>query len=291
MESMIPTLLPEPWETQFLTFFLVFVRVSAVVISMPVIGGEMISRPIRAGIAFWLTVALTAPLIGLPSGDGNSLIPLVQNDFLNVFDFAIAVITEFMIGFALGFIAQVIVQTIALAGEIIGQQAGFSAASVFDPVTGQDTFLMAQINSLFGTMIFLVIGGPEMVLVTMAESFRLLPAGEGVSLAAFSAASYDVLLLSESQQQALGSMMYNVAIRIAAPLIGAMFLVSLSEAFLARTAPQLNILAVGFAIRIGMSLLVMFSSIAVTTMTFKNFILTYDAIAIAFMEKILTFIG
>ena len=59
-------------------------------------------------------------------------------------------------GFFLGFLGQILVQSIALAGEIIGQQAGFSAASIFDPITGQDVFLMEQILTMFGTMIFLL---------------------------------------------------------------------------------------------------------------------------------------
>ena len=82
-------------------------------------------------------------------------IPAVTHAYHGLLDFSFAIMGEVMIGIALSFIATILLQTMEIAGEIIGQQSGFSAASVFDPLSGQDIFLMAQINTMIGHDVFL----------------------------------------------------------------------------------------------------------------------------------------
>lgn len=285
------TILPEPYDSMLLTFFFVYVRVGFMVLAMPVTSNDTVPNPVRAGIAFWLALLLTAPLLGIPGAGNESLVPLVGRDFEGFIAFGIAVAAEAAIGFALGFIGQVLVQTYALAGEIIGQQAGFSAASVFDPVTGQDTFLMAQLKSLFATVLFLVIDGPIIAFQVVATSFQFLPPGEYISFGAYSAAGFHTIVMDENQTSAMAQMMYDIAFRLASPIIATMFLVSLAEAFLARTAPQLNILAVGFAIRIGISLLVLIFMMRLSVLEFMNYLLQLEDLMFLFVERLSTFAG
>ncbi|MBI1389559.1 MAG: hypothetical protein GC154_14040 [bacterium] len=275
------TILPEPWETHFLTFFFVYVRVSAALWNTPVISNDTVPSPIRAGLAFWVSVIILGPIWGLHSAPPDHVIPIVTNDYDGIVSFSLAVAAEVLIGWLLGFIAEMLVQTISLSGEIIGQQAGFSAASVFDPITGQDIFLVAQIKTLFGTMIFFAIGGPETVLQVLGDSFRLLHPGEFINLADFANAGYHTLILNESRQQALTLILYRVGIQIAAPIMTTMFLVSLAEAFIAKVSPQLNILAVGFAIRIFISLVVLASAMPTTMLAYKHHLQRYTTYAYA----------
>ncbi|MBZ0258602.1 flagellar biosynthetic protein FliR, partial [bacterium] len=151
---------------------------------------------------------------------------------------------------------------------------------VFDPITGQDIFLMAQVNTLLGTMIFFAVSGPEHILEFLAASFQLLKPGEGVSIMHYRDMIEHVLLFDNGQRvHALGTMMYKVGLQIAAPIMVTMFLVSLAEAFIAKVSPQLNILAVGFAIRIGISLIVLFNSMPTTMLRFKYHVLNYKIYA------------
>ena len=58
------------------------------------------------------------------------------------------------------------------------------------------------------------------------------------------------------------TVMFDLAIRVAAPLLCLMFLVMVAMGFISRTVPQMNILSVGFAVRIlvGIWLLIAFAA-------------------------------
>ncbi|MDP8243420.1 MAG: flagellar biosynthetic protein FliR [Candidatus Hinthialibacter antarcticus] len=277
------SLLPQPWEAYFMTFFFVYFRVSVALFVMPILSNNTVTGSIRAGLAFWIAIVLIGPLWGLHQVESGWIVPNVDRVFNGFLEFGIALIGEASIGFILGFIGQMIIQTIAISGEIIGKQAGFSAASVFDPITGQDLFLMAQVNTLLGTMIFFAVGGPEHIIEYLAASFQLLKPGEGVSLMNYREMVSNVLLFDSvhngDRMHALGTMMYKVGLQIAAPIMVTMFLVSLAEAFIAKVSPQLNILAVGFAIRIGISLVVLFNSMGTSMLRFKYHVLSYKMYA------------
>ncbi len=280
------TLLPQPYEDLFMTFFFVYIRVAGVVFTMPILSNSSIPRPIRAGVAFWVSMVIMGPVWELNNADFQITLPMVAREYLGIVDFTISIVAELMIGMALGFIGQMFLHTVGIAGEVIGQQAGFSAASVFDPITGQDIFLMAQVNTWIGTLIFIVIDGPEKILMILMDSFRFFAPGEGFSIANLGIAGWETLLYSEERRIALASAMYTMGVQIAAPMIGSMLLVSLAEAFLARTAPQLNIMAVGFAIRISMSLIILYSVFNFTTFAFSDYLQNYTDYAYAFLMRL-----
>lgn len=278
------TILPPPYEAMFLTFFFVYVRISAAVYTMPIISNDTVTPPVRAGLAFWITVVLLGPVWGFNEAQLGWSLPIVTRVFNGVLDFGLAVAAEALIGMTLGFIGQMMLQTIALAGEMIGQQSGFSAASVFDPITGQDIFLIAQINILFGTLIFIVIGGIEHAFSALAESFHVVRPGEGFNIFAFGEAGMHTLLFDQGRQQALANLAFKVALQIAAPMMGAMILISLAEGFIARTVPQLNVMAVGFAVRISMSLLILAWMMRPFFVTFREFLFRYMGYAGIFLQ-------
>ncbi len=282
------SLLPQPYEGVFMTFFFVYVRISAAVLTMPILSGRSVPRPIKAGIAFWVAVAVMGPNLGLVENPTFHL-PQVERVYNGVVDFALAVAGEAAIGMALGFIGQMLVFAVGLSGEIIGQQAGFSAASVFDPITGQDNFLMAQIKIWFATIIFIIIGGPESVLEFVWRSFELIRPGEGISLAQLGDSGKHILVVEDFPNQAMMSMMYIIGIRIAVPMIATMVLVSLAEAFIARTVPQMNIMSVGFAIRISMSLFFLGHLINYIVMAMSDHLHDYEFYASKFMERMISF--
>ncbi len=279
-------LLPQPYEMQFMTFFFVMIRVAGTVFAMPVFGGQTVPRPVRAGLAFWIALVLAGPYLGINEAANGYGIPPATQLYSGVLDFVLTAIGEFAIGFGLSFIFQVLLGAIGMSGEIIGKQAGFSAASVFDPITGQDNFLIAQIKVWIGTMLFLIIGGPELILQALANSFRVIPPGAGISLAAISKAGYQTIIVGEEPRHAVMSILFIMGIRIALPMIGCMLLVSLAEAFIARTAPQLNIMSVGFAIRMSMALFILSNLIVYIVITFKPHLMLYPWFSGQFLGRL-----
>ncbi len=280
--------LPQPYDSQFLTFFFVYVRISVAVFTLPILSNEAVSGPIRAGLAFWITLVLIGPLWGLHQNELPWLVPLSTGIYSGVLHFALAVAMEVLIGFGIGFISQMFLQTITIAGEVIGQQAGFSAASVFDPITGQDVFLIAQVNMMFASMVFIVIDGPGITLAVLAESFQVVKPGEGFIWFTFADSGVRTLAYDAARGHALVSIMYKTAVQIAAPMMGAMILISVTEAFLARTVQQLNILVVGFAIRISMSLIILLSWMIFMVPKYRDYLFQIPHYTWAFLSNLST---
>ncbi len=257
-------LLPAEYGALFVTFFLVYVRVAAMIVVMPVLSNETVMMPVKAGLAFWVAVIIMAPYMGLNEAEFEAAFPIVKDKIPGLMGLTLAVVSEMIIGFTMGFVGQVLLVAISISGEVIGQQAGFSAASVLDPVTGQDAFLMATIKLWFATIIFVVIGGIETGLQILAKSFEVVIPGAGFTIDGLGNMGYEVF-----NYQSLGSLMYELGVHIAAPMIAAMVLISVAEAFIARTVPQLNILVVGFAVRIGIGLFLLHNMMIFTTEKFR----------------------
>ena len=83
-------------------------------------------------------------------------------------------------------------------------------------------------------------------------------------------------------------MLYRAGVQIAAPIMVAMILVSVAEAFIARIVPQLNILAVGFAVRISISLVILAGMIPFIYDFYSNYLMQYVMYANAFLQRLTT---
>lgn len=284
----MPNLLPPEFSDIFITFFFVYVRVVTMIFVMPAVSNQTVFSPVRIGLSFWITILLLGPELGVNEGEITARFSITQEEINGLIGFTLALICEIMIGFMLGFIGQILLVAISISGEIIGQQAGFSAASVLDPVTGQDAFLMATVKLWIGTIIFIVIGGIESGFQILGLSFQVVTPGAGFDISQFGDAGYQVFNWSESGpgMKALGSMMYLFGVQIAAPMITTMVLISVSEAFIARTVPQLNILVVGFALRISIGLFLLHNMMSFTTEKFHLHMDQYTDYALAALSHL-----
>ena len=66
---------------------------------------------------------------------------------------------NFAVGAIIGYIAQIIILAIEAGGDMINTQMGLSSAMVMDPSSNSQTALLSNILTLFGTIIFIHIGG------------------------------------------------------------------------------------------------------------------------------------
>lgn len=157
----------------------------------------------------------------------------------------IAVIGELLIGLVLGLAVGLIFLGGELAGMIIGQQSGIGLGRVVNPLLDNDSTIVGQLYFIATMMVFLLIGGHRAVVRTLLETFATVPPGSF----RFDASLLELLttLLSNA---------FIIAIRLAAPALIALLMVSLIMGFLSRTIPQLNILSVGFTVRVVIGLAV-----------------------------------
>lgn len=215
-------------------FFWPFLRVGAMTVAAPVFGSQLVPPRARLVLALALTLTL-APLLP-PVPEMTTFSPVWWG----------AVVQQILIGMVLGFVLQVVFEAVVLGAQIIAMGAGLGFAQLNDPLRGTQTTVLSQYFLILSTLLFLALGGHLTLISFTAESFRVLPVG---------AVAVDGGLARIVA--GFGVDMFAGAMRIALPVTMAVLLVNLSFGVISRSAPSLNLFAIGLpvALLFGLALL------------------------------------
>ena len=215
------------------SYLWVLFRIASLLMTMPVIGTQLLPMRIRLYLALAIT-ALVAPQVGeVPMLDALSL-----QSWLVIGE-------QILIGAAMGFSLQLLFQVHVLAGQIIAMQMGLGFASMNDPSMGISVAVVAQVFTMLVTLLFLAMNGHLVVLEVLVESFTTLPIGETLGRLDFQA-----LVLRFSW-------VLSAAILIGLPAITALLIVNISFGVMMRAAPQLNIFSIGFPLTLVFGLFIL----------------------------------
>lgn len=212
-------------EAWLAAFIFPLARILALVASAPIIGNKQVPARVKVGLALFITF-LIAPTLNIPSGieasSGPGLFILLQ---------------QILVGLAMGFSMRLVFTAVEMAGDLMGMQMGLGFASFYDPVNATQTQVIAQFLGIFAALAFLSMNGHLYMLATLAESFQAFP----ISTQLPAAKAMHTLAL-------WGGSIFNQALRLSLPLIAALLITNLALGILTRSAPQLNIFAIGFPI-------------------------------------------
>ena len=215
----IPFLLP--------TFVLVMARISGLMLTAPMFSSAAVPARIRA--FFVLTLAACVfPLAGAGAPTSLTLAHVV-----------VGVAGEIMIGAVIGLAFGLIFTGAAVAGQLVGQQAGLRAGNTLSGVFDGSTTAIGDLYFFFSLMVFFTIGGHHVLIVSLLDTYQTTP----IMTFALTPAVFGML-------NDLVAGAFAFGLRMAAPVVIAMFLTELTLGFMARTMPQINILSVGFLIRV-----------------------------------------
>ena len=128
---------------------------------------------------------------------------------------------------------------VRVAGHMVGHEMTFSMSSLVDPATGINTPVITRMYEGFFFLGLLAVDGHHWLIRTLAGSFERAPVGR----MAFESDAVSILL-------SLFKEMFAAGITFAAPVLALLSIVSLMIGFLSRAVPQLNVLEVGFTLRI-----------------------------------------
>jgi len=212
----------------FMSFLLTLVRVSLVVFLLPFFGGQFVPNLVKAALAMVMTMALW-PHLSFP----GSLFPA------HPWNIALLVLGELLLGMILGMCVYFIFAGIQTGGEIMGFQMGFTMMTLADPTSGNQASLPSNFLHMVTLVVFLAMDGHLHLLRALSGSFALIPPG-GIYISG--ALTHDILTLSAG--------MFTLAVKIAAPAITALLMVELTLALMGRAAPQMNLLTLGFPVKI-----------------------------------------
>lgn len=208
-------------------FLLVFCRVGGLMLAAPVFSAPVI--PMQVKVLFTAAMSLTifpmvAPQLAVPVTLGSALAGLAG---------------ELMVGLFLGMGVNLLFVGMQLGMQVASQQAGMGLANSFDPVMETSISPVAHIYYIVGVFMFLIVGGHRALVRALLESFQ------SVGPLQFRLDEPLVGLLLD-----MFSASFSIAIRVGGPLMLALFLAFLTLGFVSRTLPQLNILTVGFPMKL-----------------------------------------
>jgi flagellar biosynthetic protein FliR len=158
--------------------------------------------------------------------------------------FITALVLEILVGAVLGFLVMVVFSAIQSAGNLIDMFGGFSMAQAFDP---QSMLNGAQFTRLFhmtALALLFASGGYQLVIGGLTRSFTALPLGGGIDLASPAEAMIGAV-----------TQMFLASVQIAGPLLVVLFLADAGLGLLTRVAPALNAFALGFPLKILLTLI------------------------------------
>jgi flagellar biosynthetic protein FliR len=210
-------------EAQLWLWLIAMIRPGAAFVAAPVFGAAAV--PVQIRIILSLAIGMAAmnnvPII-LPEGGVASFagIALVGG--------------EVLAGLALGFAVQLGYSAAYIAGEVIANAMGLGMASMVDPVSGSSTPVIGQFLSIVSTFLFLSMDGHLLLIRFIVASYSALPPGGGL----MPASAFEAIVR-------FGGTMFAAGVTIALPVAFTLILVQVVMGVLARTAPSLNLFAVG----------------------------------------------
>ncbi|HWL92348.1 MAG TPA: flagellar biosynthetic protein FliR [Phycisphaerae bacterium] len=219
-------------------FVLVLARVSGLVIAVPILSSLQIPRDIKV----WLVVTLSLMVFPLAAVHLPTSLTLGQA--------AAGAVSELIIGEILGLGTGLIFFAAEFAGKFVSHQAGLSLGTVFNPFFDEESTVIDQLWFFTAAIIFMACRGHIALVTVLLDSIRNVPP----LMANFDGTTGDFAI-------AIMHTTFSLGIQLAAPTILALLVASLVMGFLTRTMPQINILSVGFSLKVAIALLILALSI------------------------------
>lgn len=219
-----------------LGFALVLTRTAAVLAVAPVTSSRTIPMRLRVAligvVSIVIFLAAQAPRIPVPA------------DFVSL---AALVASELALGLTAGLSSRVLLEAAQAGGQAASNAMGFGFASVLDPHSQVESTTMGELFMALTLGAALVLRLPQECIGWLVRSVQEVPPGGTVDVPSLATALTRQLIFG-----------ITLAVRIAFPLFAASILGYASLAALGRTAPQLSLQSVGFAVSIGCGLLALF---------------------------------
>ncbi|RRV65183.1 flagellar type III secretion system protein FliR [Stutzerimonas stutzeri] len=223
------------WVAQFL---LPLFRIAALLMSMPLIGTQLVPMRIRLYLALAIALVLVPTLPPMPAVDSLSLGSLLL------------IAEQLVIGVMLGFVLQLFFHVFIVSGQLLAMQMGLGFASMVDPANGISVPVLGQFFNMLVILLFLSVNGHLVVLEILAESFVTMPVGGGLSTNHF----WEVA-------GKLGWVL-GAGLLLVLPAITALLVVNLAFGLMTRAAPQLNIFSIGFPLTLVLGLIIVWIGMA-----------------------------
>lgn len=214
------------------------VRIAAFLLVAPPFAHRAIPGQVKAMLAVGLGL-LAAPRAAEAAGPG-----LGHSIASGTAQFIGDVLLQVLVGSALGFLVLLVFSAVQAAGNLLDLFGGFQLAAAFDPMSMSNGAQFARLYQLTAMVLLFASDAYQVVIGGLVRSFDALPLGVPLDLA----------VMGETAAAGLTGM-FLASLQVAGPLIAVLFLADVGLGLLTRVAPALNAFALGFPLKILLTIL------------------------------------
>ncbi|NMA68393.1 MAG: flagellar biosynthetic protein FliR [Desulfitobacterium sp.] len=220
-------------------FLLILCRWTGMIMLSPVFGARGVPAMVKLGLAAGITVILYPLILA-----DNPQIPTETLAYVAL------IIKETLVGLVIGFVMYTITAILEGAGKLIDLSMSFNMSGAIDPVFGVQSALIGNFQIVLAIMLILATNAHHYLIAAMVKSYTYVPINpEGIPLGL----NFYILLIRN---------IFSLAVQLALPVVGAIFLVEIGVGLLMRAVPQMNIFSVIFPVKILFGFIILFLYIA-----------------------------
>ena len=213
---------------------MVFIRGSALLVSLPIFSARKVPVLLRMGLA-----VLLACLV-------SGFVPRIGGIPVHLAGLVLAILHEIVVGLLMGLAVRMVFVTVEFAGHVIATETALMRASSLNPLSESSSTAVGTLLFYLAVVIFFATGIFHEVLRAFVRSFELLPVGSPLT----GLRSVEPLVRDSSR-------IFFIGLQMSAPVIAVNFLVNFCFAVLGKVVPRMNVFLTSFAVRIfaGLSIL------------------------------------
>jgi flagellar biosynthesis protein FliR len=213
-------------------FLLLFMRMMGLFTTAPIWSNRLVPVQIRVAVAFGAAVVVAPLFTSFPMPE--SLVSL-----------GALAIRELLVGMVIGFVAALTFSAVQLAGQLLDINMGLSMVNLLDPMTNTQMPVMGNFLYILALLIFFSINGHHTLLRALMDSYAIVPLGSATLTAP----------LSEAVVR-LGTNLFLIGFKVAAPVLAAVLLTTLALGMLNRAIPQMNVFVVGMPVQLAVGIFI-----------------------------------
>lgn len=221
--------------SNIILFMAIFTRLSGLFASAPLFS----TYPIPGQVKIWLAACIAFILFPIVQYNTTFVVPN------SVPALTLILVKEFLIGFAMGYCANLVFIGIELGVNTFAVQMGLSADQALNPTSGGNSPVITQAYTYLASMLFIALGAHQWLFAAIYNSFKTMPVGYVFSF------SPDMI----GHIVALSGQIFSIGLSIALPIFGILFITDVLLGFTSKMMPQMNIFMVSIPLKIYLGLL------------------------------------
>lgn len=229
----------------FTLLLLVFMRMSGCILFNPILGRKNIPVILKIGLTLMLSVF------------AYKLVPVQTIEISSFIILFVYLLKEFLIGYMVGFVIQMFLSIMPIAGENIDMQIGISMSKIYDPQSNISMALSASFINVMFILIFFAVNAHLTLIQIFIKLCVLVPYGS----LHFEPAIFQELV-------SLLSLILIYAIKMSLPVLAAELITEIAVGLIMRAVPQIDV----FSLNIQLKVIVGFIMILIMVSPLASFI-------------------